>query len=158
MAQIRRKSAVVGGTAATLGGLLTYFFDPQSGKRRRHVTRDRVVAFFRQRWRGAGRTAHASAAYGSGLAKRAAHVREQEKPGMDDVTLARKIETEIFRDADVPKGQINVNVEGGVVFLRGEVPTPELLEKLERDAAKVQGVQEVRNLMHLPGQPAPMRV
>ncbi len=135
-----------------------YFFDPQSGKRRRHVTRNRIAAFFRRSWRRTARTAHISAAYGSGLAKHAAHVREEQKPGMDDVTLARKVETEIFRDADVPKGQINVNAEDGIVFLRGEVGTAALQEKLERQAGRVQGVKDVRNLTHLPGQPAPMRV
>ena len=150
--------AAFGGAGVATGWLIGFFFDPQSGKRRRNVTRDRTAAFFRRRWRGVGQSAHASAAYGSGLAKRVTHLREEEKPGMDDVTLARKVETELFRDADVPKGQINVNAEDGVVFLRGEVGTPDLLEELERRAKKVKGVDEVRNLMHLPGQPAPMRV
>jgi hypothetical protein len=146
------------GAGAGVGLLIMFFFDPQSGKRRRNATRAGVVGFFRRRARGAERKARISAAYGSGLTKRATHWREEEKPALDDVTIAHKVETKIFRDADVPKGQINVNVEDGVVFLRGEVDSEKLLEKLEREAAKVQGVKEVRNLLHLPGQPAPMRV
>ena len=158
MTRMQKKPMAIAGAGAATGALVAYICDPQSGKRRRHEAGDRIAAFFRRRWRRVGRTAHISAAYGSGLAKRATHLREEEKPGMDDVTLARKIETEIFRDAGVPKGQINVNAEDGSVFLRGEVRTPELLDELERKAGRVQGVREVRNLMHLPGQPAPMRV
>ena len=38
----------------------------------------------------------------------------------DDATLAHKVETELFRPADAPKGQVSVNVNDGVVELRGE--------------------------------------
>ncbi|MFL5896116.1 MAG: BON domain-containing protein [Thermoleophilaceae bacterium] len=68
----------------------------------------------------------------------------------DDVTLARKVETEIFRDADAPKGDVDVNVEHGVVFLRGQVKNVEQMKELEAAARKVDGVQEVDNLLHLP--------
>ena len=72
------------------------------------------------------------------------------------MTLARKVETEIFRDAEVPKGQINVNAEDGVVFLRGEVQ-PDLIEDLAAKARDVQGVLGVENLLHAPGQEAPAK-
>ena len=74
----------------------------------------------------------------------------------DDVTLARKVETEIFRDAEVPKGQINVNAQEGVVQLRGEVPTEDMLDDLVEKTRSVEGVRDVENLLHLPGSPAPM--
>jgi osmotically-inducible protein OsmY len=64
-------------------------------------------------------------------------------------------ETEIFRDSDIPKGQINVNAENGKVVLRGEVEQPELIKDLEQRTKKVQGVQEVENLLHVPGAAAP---
>ena len=73
----------------------------------------------------------------------------------DDVTLARKVETEIFRDAEAPKGKVNVNAEGGVVFLRGEVQDESIIKDLEKSARKVQGVREVENLLHVPGTAAP---
>ena len=73
-----------------------------------------------------------------------------EKPQPDDVTLARKVETEIFRDADVPKGQININAENGKVILRGEVEEPSLIKDLEKRTRNVQGVLEVENLLHAP--------
>jgi osmotically-inducible protein OsmY len=66
----------------------------------------------------------------------------------DDVTLARKVETELFRPADVPKGAISVNVNDGVVELRGELPDQEQIDELGKTARKVSGVKDVRNLLH----------
>ena len=74
----------------------------------------------------------------------------------DDTTLARKVESEIFRDAEVPKGQININAEDGVVILRGEVERPELIKDLEEKTRSVQGVKGVENLLHAPGTEAEM--
>src|SRR4051812_14607311 len=50
------------------------------------------------------------------------------KRGMDDVTLTRKVETEIFRVRGVAKGKIDVNAADGVVWLRGEAKTPDLIK------------------------------
>jgi BON domain len=72
-------------------------------------------------------------------------------PDYDDVTLARKVESEIFRDADAPKGEVNVNVENGIVYLRGQVKNTDQMKALETAARKVDGVKEVNNLLHLPG-------
>jgi osmotically-inducible protein OsmY len=125
---------------------LTYFFDPQNGKRRRHVARDRAVSFARRTSRRAVRTVR-SETYA--VAMKARHLREEEKPPPNDATLARKVESEVFRDASIPKGQIDVNAENGVVFLRGEVDSLELISSLEKTTRKVQGVRDVENLLHL---------
>jgi BON domain len=69
----------------------------------------------------------------------------------DDVTLARKVESEILRDADAPKGAVAVSAQHGVVELRGVVGDPEELKALGTAAAKVSGVQGVNNLLHTPG-------
>jgi osmotically-inducible protein OsmY len=92
-----------------------------------------------------------------GVTQKVKHRSEEVKPQPDDVTLTRKVETEIFRDADVPKGQINVNAENGVVVLRGEVDQQDLIKELEERTRKVQGVRAVENLLHTPGTPAPTR-
>ena len=73
----------------------------------------------------------------------------------DDITLARKVETEIFRAPDAPKGRVSVNAENGVVFLRGEIDDPQWITRLGDDAARVSGVAAVRNLLHTPATPAP---
>jgi osmotically-inducible protein OsmY len=140
-----------------LGAALAYFFDPQNGRRRRALTRDRAPAFFRSGARRAERLGRAAQSEAYGVTQKAKHLKEEPKPQPDDVTLARKVETEIFRDAEVPKGQINVNAENGVVVLRGEVEQPDLINDLEKKARKVQGVREVENLLHTPGTPAPTK-
>lgn len=81
---------------------------------------------------------------------------EQPKP-LNDVAITRKVETELFRDPDVPKGQIDVNTAGGVVWLRGEAKTPEMINDLERRARDIAEVHGVENLLHLPNTPAPSR-
>ena len=141
---------------AAIGAALAYFFDPQNGHRRRNMTRDRILAFFRQGARKTERAGRAVAAEAEGLKQKATHLREEEK-NFDDVTLARKVETELFRPADAPKGSVNVNVENGVVYLRGEVEQPDMAEDLEKRARKVQGVREVENLLHLPKTAAPTK-
>ena len=142
---------------AALGAALFYFLDPQNGRRRRALAKDRVPAFFRGKARHAERLGRSAQAQAYGVTQKVKHRKEEDKSQPDDVTLAHKVETEIFRDAEVPKGQINVNAENGVVVLRGEVEQSELIRDLEQKTRKVQGVREVENLLHTPGTPAPTK-
>jgi osmotically-inducible protein OsmY len=114
-----------------LGAALTYFFNPLEGQRRRAKVAGHI----------------------KGLLARA---EEGPKPQPDDVTLAHMVESELFRDEQVPKGQINVNAENGKIYLRGEVGEQEMIRDLEERARSIHGVQEVENLLHLPGAEAPM--
>jgi osmotically-inducible protein OsmY len=143
---------VVGGA---LGALLAYLFDPNNGRRRRHTLRDRVGGFLRSGERRAGRAGRAAAAEAYGFSQKVQHLKEEPKD-YDDATLADKIRSEVFRDPDIPKGNINVNVQDGVVQLRGEVPRSDLIDDLVKQTRKVQGVRDVENLLHLPGTQAPM--
>jgi osmotically-inducible protein OsmY len=87
----------------------------------------------------------------AGQARRAAHaIRPSAEVELDDATLVDKVESIVFRNHDLPKGQININAENGVVFLRGQVDRPELVETLEARVRKVQGVKGVENLLHTP--------
>jgi osmotically-inducible protein OsmY len=138
-----------------IGAAVKYFFDPQQGPRRRAEARDRIAGFFRSRVREGEQLSHSPSAQAEGLAQDAKELGQEPKVQPDDVTLTQKVESEIFRDADVPKGQINVNAENGKIYLRGEVGKPELIDDLEQRARKVQGVQDVENLLHLPGTEAP---
>jgi osmotically-inducible protein OsmY len=136
---------------AALGAALVYFFDPDNGRRRRKVAADRLAGFLRRRVRKTGGLAHGAYA----LKQKATHLKEQQKEQPDDVTLARKVESEIFRGAEVPKGKINVNAEKGKIVLRGEADSAEMIDELVGRARKVLGVEDVENLLHTPGQPAP---
>ena len=115
-----------------LGAALTYFFNPMEGQSRRAKVAGRIKSLL-------------------------ARAEEGPKPQPDDVTLAHMVESELFRDEQVPKGQINVNAENGKIVLRGEVEKPELIKDLEQKTKKVQGVTEVENLLHTPGSPAPAK-
>jgi BON domain len=136
------------------GAALAFYLDPQNGKRRRHMTVDRVGGFFRHGGRRAGRLGRRAASGAYGATMKATHLREAEKPQLNDADLAQKVQSEVFRDPDIPKQRVNINAENGVVYLRGEVDTPDLIRQLEKATHDVQGVRAVENLLHLPGMPA----
>jgi hypothetical protein len=121
---------------------------------RRQRIRSRVKGGFehsrrRLRVRGALARGHAQ-----GLAHRLCHTAAAE---LDDAELAHKVESILFRDRAVPKGQISINAEHGVVFLRGQVESEELIDEIQHEVLAVPGVHAVENLLHLPGTPAPHR-
>ena len=139
-------------SAAMGGAALAYFLDPQSGRRRRHQTRDQLLSLARQGTKRARKLVHHASADAAGTARRAAHaLRRAEDVELDDATLVDKVESIVFRNHDLPKGQININAENGVVFLRGQVERSELVEALETRVRKVNGVKDVENLLHTRG-------
>jgi hypothetical protein len=89
--------------------------------------------------------------------KRTSPQASQAPKDLDDVGLARKVETVIFRDDNVPKGNIDVNAADGVVWLRGEAKTPEMINELEALTSAIPEVKRVEVLLHLPKTPAPTR-
>ncbi len=137
------------------GAALVYFLDPDQGARRRNVARDRMTAVVRRGLRQGERAGRYAASETQGAVQRATHPQSSQEPPPDDITLARKVETEIFRPEDAPKGNVNVNAVDGVVSLRGEVEDPEMISRLEEETRKIPGVVDVENLLHTPGSPAP---
>jgi osmotically-inducible protein OsmY len=137
-------------TAAMGGMAFMYYADPQNGRRRRHVTRDKAVSLARHGAKRGRRLVHHVTSDAKGYVERARHAQGGAEQ-LDDQTLVDKVESIVFRDRDIPKGQINVNAENGVVFLRGEVANPELVEALETRVRKVHGVRDVTNLLHAKG-------
>jgi osmotically-inducible protein OsmY len=83
--------------------------------------------------------------------------REPAEERLNDPALARKVESEIFRGQELSKGNISVNCEYGVVYLRGEVPDREQMDALVDRTRKVDGVRGVENLTHLPNEAAPTK-
>ena len=139
-----------------LGWLASYLFDPRLGRGRRALARDWLLARSRHLLRRAERAQRHATSTAYGKTQALLHRREAKKPQPDDATLAHKVETIIFRDAEVPKGQININAEDGVVTLRGEVPDETMLNTLVERTREIAGVRRVESLLHLPGQDAPM--
>ena len=140
---------------AAAGAAAAYFLDPQGGARRRNQTKDKTVSTVKSSASDLAGTARPAANKAQGVV----HAATPPTPGNgahDDITLARKVETEIFRSPDAPKSGVSVNVENGVVFLRGTVDDQAWIDRLGTDARQVQGVKEVRNLLHRPGTPTPV--
>ena len=156
----RGRARAIGGPAATMaalivaggvGALAEYFFDRQQGARRRHMVRDRTRAVLRRRSRDAVRRAKYLEGVAEGVAYKAAHAvpgvgAHKEQP--DDVTLAQKVESIAFRKAGVPKGQVSVNADNAVIYLRGQLESDAQIEELVRATRAIEGVNGVKNLLH----------
>jgi osmotically-inducible protein OsmY len=108
---------------------------------------------------GARRLSRVGRGAGSFIAGKASAVvnRSRSPKDLDDRTLKSKVESEIFRSEDAPKGAVDVQVVDGVVELRGQVKRPEDKKELEEEARAIPEVRDVRNLLHLPNTPAPGR-
>jgi hypothetical protein len=141
--------------SAVLGAAIMFFLDPKQGRRRRNITRDRVGATLRGGARKVLRASRKVVSQGYGAQQRLTHAAPEHPVPPNDATLAHKVESEIFRHRDVPTGRVNVNVEDGIVVLRGQLDRLDDLQHLEAAARHVAGVRGVRSLLHLPGTPAP---
>lgn len=147
-----------------LGAAAMYIFDPRLGRRRRALVRDKTVKAYHFLTRRAPERLEHRARYVAGrlhgLEHEVAHevshlLRTEAEAEPDNVTLAQRVRSEIFAPADIPDGAINVDAYEGVVTLRGELPSQELIDRVVRMARHVEGVREVRNLLHTPGTPVP---
>jgi hypothetical protein len=131
------------GAAAGVGA--GFFLDPQNGKRRRNVARDKIFARGRRGAREAEQKARYAAGFAGGAAAKAKESPRDPEHELNDPALAQKVESEIFRPEDAPKGEVNVNVEHGVVILRGHLEDPNQAEALVAAAEQVEGVRAVES-------------
>jgi len=146
-ARPRTTSSKVVGAAGAAGLAAGYFLDPDSGKRRRHVARDRATALVRRGAKKTRRDADYVAGTVEGKVEAAKSKTAPEKPAANDQALAERVKSEIFRPADAPKDSVNINVENGVVYLRGQVKRPDEIKQLVKEAESVDGVRGVENLL-----------
>ena len=140
---------------AAAGFAAAWFLDPNDGTRRRNVVRDKAMKYARK---GKDEAVH-KADYAAGQVKDAASSATPSSPEdaeerLNDPALVQKVESEVFRGDDLPKDKISVNAENGVVYFRGEVPSQDVMDELTARARSIEGVREVENLTHLPGEPA----
>lgn len=133
-------------TGGAAGAVVAYFMDPDRGRGRRIKTKDQLGAVVRRGGRRLGRAGRATGGEVYGAVQRVTHPSGGQRD-LDDQTLKAKVETELFGDPDVPKGKININVEEGVVVLRGQVDREEQVLQLEEATRQIPGVTDVRNLL-----------
>jgi BON domain-containing protein len=138
--------------AAFIGGAgLAYFLDPQSGRRRRHVLRDRVAALVRRGGRHSVRRAKYVAGHAEGVVAEAAGVVRRPEDEADDATVKDRILSQAFREAGVGTGAVAVDVSNGVATLRGTLDSIDLAHDLIERVRAVPGVQTVTPRLTVPG-------
>lgn len=147
---LRLPAALIAAVAGLIGAAVVFLLDPQVGHSRRAYARDRLAGTARQVGRRAAHVSRWLASDASGLGQRMRSVGEPAAQ-LDEVDLAHKVETELFRDGKVDKGRLNINAERDVVFLRGTANTLEDISEIEDRVRKIEGVRHVVNLLHLPG-------
>jgi osmotically-inducible protein OsmY len=144
---------------AAAGFAAAWFLDPNDGTRRRNVVRDKAFKYARRGKEEAVRRAEYTAGQVKGAAYEAAPVAGREEAGerLNDPALQSKVESEVFRAANAPKDKVSVNVENGIAYLRGELDDREAINRLVGTVGNVEGIRGVENLLHTPGEPAPMK-
>jgi len=157
----RKRTVSIAAVAVAAGAAGEYFLDPEGGKRRRHMARDRGLALLRRPTRGVVAKAERRASYAKGVVKGMAHeattpAGERDPERLNDQGLAAKIQSEVFRET--PNDSVNVNVESGVAHLRGALDSRAEIDRLVQRVQEVEGVKSVHSLLHVPGEPAPTRV
>ena len=135
---------MIGGAAA--GAAAVFFLDPQKGRTRRTEVAQRSGAVVRRVRRTAERQAAYAASQANAVKEKAAHLQVEDQNPTPERLKAR-VESELFRDPDIPKGDINVNVERDAVVLRGRVGDERTHERVVSAARRIQGVEHVEDLI-----------
>jgi hypothetical protein len=79
----------------------------------------------------------------------------EEPPPPPDDELVDAVRRKLSEQPGLLPNTVDLEALSGVVILRGEAKHRETIEELGRRATAVAGVREVRNLLHLPGEPPP---
>jgi osmotically-inducible protein OsmY len=141
--------------SSVASAMLVYFMDVERGRRRRHMLRDRFMARLRRMSRGLARTWRGATAETYGVSHRIVHLVPRQTDVADDETLRQRVESQLFRDRHIPKGELNITCENGTIILRGEPASHSMIAYIENRVRRVHGVRGVQNLLHPPGTPAP---
>jgi hypothetical protein len=150
-------TAAVGLGAAAAGAGLAFLLDPARGRARRARIVDQAAATAR-------RTGRHAAQFGRRLRSDAAGRIEAWRASSDamprptdDATVTDRVRSEVFRDPSISRANVSINVERGIVVLRGEVADADARHQLIDRVERIEGVWSVRDQLHLPGEPAPTR-
>jgi hypothetical protein len=141
--------------AAGAGAVAAFLLDPARGRARRAQLTDQAAATVRRLGRRGEQAARRARAAVNGRIQALRAASDRMPKPTDDATVTDRVRSEIFRDPSVPKGSININVERGIVVLRGEVPDEAMRHQLVDRVERIEGVWSVHDLLHAPGEAAP---
>jgi hypothetical protein len=148
----RRRTVLLVLAGLGAGYLAGYLFDPERGRGRRAELARRLGGVGLEANRMAQRTTVLATDRAAGIKSRV--LPRPADPNTDDLTILDRVESEVFADPAIPKGDINVMVVEGRAVLRGQVAESQI-GAIEAAVRKVVGVKDVENLLHVPGTPAP---
>jgi len=134
---------------------MTMLCDPRQGRRRRATLRDQGKARVRRLGRAVGSLWRGAASDAYAVSHRMVHLVPRDTDMADDETLRQRVESQLFRDRHIPKGDLNITAEHGTLILRGELESPAEIAHLEERVQHIPGVRGVQNLLHPRGTPAP---
>lgn len=132
-------------TAMVAGAAAMYYFDPQAGRRRRALLRDKMVSRQRNIERYAWKSARRASDRVRGVAAeaRASAVRSSEP--VPDSQLAARVRSEMGHCVSRP-GAVEVSVSNGYVRLGGQIPAHERRE-LIATVKSINGINGVDDQM-----------
>jgi osmotically-inducible protein OsmY len=137
--------------AGLAGAAAAYFLDPDRGRGRRIQAADQLGAFARRTGDDVGRVARYVSATAS--AKAQAWMRPRsDYMAPNDAALKAKVESELFADPSIDKGRLNINVESGVVVLRGTADSEDQIARIVSATRAISGVRNVRDVLRVPSQ------
>jgi hypothetical protein len=141
-------------SGAVAGAIAVYFLDPKRGRARR----DQFVSWSGARLRRARRALdqlrERTASNVAPFPRRTVSLQSGPRP-VEDRALRERIESEVFGNPELPKDQINMEVESAVVTIRGEVDNAFLIATIEKVVLAVPGVSGVENLLQVNETPGP---
>lgn len=132
--------------AFTAGAAIMYYLDPEAGRRRRALVRDRGVAAGHDAEDFARAKSKRAADRAQGLVARTRAKLSTEAVG--DEQLHGRIRTKLGRLVDHP-GEVNVDVHEGHVTLRGTASTAEI-EEVTGAVSSMRGVEDLDNRLSPP--------
>lgn len=159
---MKLRTMFVGGAAAAA---VRYLLDPEEGDARRTRLKEQALSRL-QDLGGRAQSSVSDAARGTirqvkddpgdpREASSSSRTVVVEDAGIDDQQLHDRVQTEVLGRADVPKDRIVVNVEDGIVVLRGELDSETQIDDVLEKVGAVSGVRAIDSLLHVHGTPAP---
>jgi osmotically-inducible protein OsmY len=131
---------------AALGSAAVFLLDPERGRSRRAELAQRSGKLVRRARQVANRQATRAMSEAEGLRERAGHLQVEDQHPTPE-RLKERVESVLFRDPGIPKGDVVVDVESDAVVLRGRVGDSRVRSRIERKARRIQGVDRVENLI-----------
>jgi uncharacterized membrane protein len=145
---MNKQMSILGGLG--LGAGLMYILDPERGKRRRALVRDRFASDVSQLRHGMGKVNRDIRNRSGGVVAFGRKLVKGERM-IDDEVLAPRVRSSIGRVVSHPHA-IEVSAQDGVITLRGPILEDELDPALT-ETASVPGVKRVKNLLEVHAEP-----